>query len=199
MTRGRGTRRPAATNQLRIIGGDWRGRRLRFPDAEGLRPTGDRVRETLFNWLQGRVYGRRCLDVFAGSGALGFEAASRGAAQVVMVEAAPRVAEALRANAALLGATAVQVEAQRAEAFLQTAPQAFDLIFLDPPFGKALLEPTLCALAAGGWCAPDARLYLECEATLGDPTLPRGYSCVKRGRAGQTAYFLVARDAVPAA
>lgn len=186
--------RSGAANQLRIIGGEWRGRRLRFPDASGLRPTTDRVRETLFNWLQGRVYRRRCLDLFAGSGALGFEAASRGAAEVVMVEAAPRVAEALRDNAELLGAEAVRVEARRVEAFLQSSAQPFDVVFLDPPFGKGLLEPALRGLAEGGWLNPDARLYLECEAELGEPELPAGYALIRRGRAGQVAYFLAARQ-----
>lgn len=187
-------RRPGASNQLRIVGGEWRGRRLRFPEAAGLRPTADRVRETLFNWLQGRVYGRRCLDLFAGSGALGFEAASRGAAQVVMVEAVPRVAEALRANAELLNAAAVRVEARRAEAFLQAPVQRFDLVFLDPPFGKGLLEPVLRSLASDGWLNPDARIYIECEAELGEPELPPGLVYLRRGRAGQVAYFLAAAD-----
>ncbi|MEJ2481206.1 MAG: 16S rRNA (guanine(966)-N(2))-methyltransferase RsmD [Acidihalobacter sp.] len=187
--------RPGAANQLRIIGGEWRGRRLRFPDAAGLRPTADRVRETLFNWLQGRVHGCRCLDLFAGSGALGFEAASRGAAEVVMVEAASRVAEALRNNANLLGADAVRVEARRADAFLQAPAHPFDVVFLDPPFGKGLLETALRGLAQGGWLNPDARLYIECEAELGEPELPAGYAIVRRGRAGQVAYFLAARQA----
>ena len=189
---GAGTR-PGASNQLRIIGGEWRGRRLRFPDADGLRPTADRVRETLFNWLQGQVYGRRCLDLFAGSGALGFEAASRGAGEVVMVEASPKVAEALRANAELLRADAVRVEARRAEAFLQSAPQGFDVVFLDPPFGKGLLEPALRELAGGGWLSPNGCLYIECEAEFGEPELPAGYEFLRRGRAGQVAYFLAAK------
>lgn len=190
---GAGTR-PGASNQLRIIGGEWRGRRLRFPDAAGLRPTADRVRETLFNWLQGRVYGRRCLDLFAGSGALGFEAASRGAADVVMIESSPRVAEALRANAELLGADAVRIEARRAEAFLQSAAQGFDVVFLDPPFGRNLLAPVLRGLADGGWLNPGACLYLECEAALGEPELPAGYAFLRRGRTGQVAYFLAAKQ-----
>lgn len=156
----------------------------------GLRPTADRVRETLFNWLQGQVEGRRCLDLFAGSGALGFEAASRGAVEVVMVEAAPRVAEALHTNAELLEARTVRVEARRAETFLRSPPQGFDLVFLDPPFGKGLLSPTLHALAENGWLNPDARIYIECEAELGEPVLPPGCVILRRGRAGQVAYFL---------
>jgi 16S rRNA (guanine966-N2)-methyltransferase len=186
--------RTGASNQLRIIGGEWRGRRLSFPDAAGLRPTADRVRETLFNWLQGNIHGRRCLDLFAGSGALGFEAASRGAAEVVMVEAVPRVAEALRGNVELLGADAVRVEVRRAEAFLQSPAQPFDLVFLDPPFGKALLEPVLRELVAGGWLNPGARLYMECEAELGEPVLPDGYIFLRRGRAGQVTYFLASGE-----
>lgn len=190
----RGAPRQGESNQLRIVGGEWRGRRLRFPDAVGLRPTADRVRETLFNWLQGQVYGRRCLDLFAGSGALGFEAASRGAGEVVMIEASPRVAEALSANAELLGTNAVRVEARRAEVFLKSPPQPFDLVFLDPPFGKGLLAPTLRSLAEGQWLSPRALLYIECEAELGEPELPPGYVFLRRERAGQVAYFLVARE-----
>ena len=189
--------RSGPSNQLRIIGGQWRGRRLRFPDAPGLRPTSDRVRETLFNWLQGRVQGSRCLDLFAGSGALGFEAASRGAAQVVMVEASRRVAQTLRANVEVLGARAVQVEARPAQNFLQSGGEPFDLVFLDPPFGKGLLGPAVQALAAHGWLRPQAYIYMECEAGQGLPALPQGLVCLRKGRAGEVAYFLAGRAHAP--
>lgn len=166
-----------------------------FPHAPGLRPTADRVRETLFNWLQGRIHGSRCLDLFAGSGALGFEAASRGAAQVVMVEASRTVADTLRTNAEQLGARMVHVQVQPAQAYLRSAGEPFDLVFLDPPFGKGLLEPALQALATGGWLRPDAHVYIECEARHDRPALPQGLTWVREGRAGEVAYFLTRKGA----
>ncbi len=181
-------------NQLRIIGGEWRSRRLRFADAPGLRPTPDRVRETLFNWLAPDLPGARCLDLFAGSGALGFEAASRGAAGVVLVERAAGVVRRLRENAALLDAGArlrvVQADALR---FLAGPPEPFDILFLDPPYGKDLIEPALRALERG-WLAPGAVLYLEAERTLPEARLagwlPRGCVITRRGTAGEVGYFL---------
>ncbi len=186
-------------NQLRIIGGEWRSRRLRFADAPGLRPTPDRVRETLFNWLVSDLPGARCLDLFAGSGVLGFEAASRGAGEVVMVERAAGVVRRLRENLALLGAgerlQVVQADALR---FLAGPPRPFDIVFLDPPYGKGLLEPALKALE-GGWLAPGAVLYIEAESSLPEATLagwlPQGYAITRRGTAGTVGYFLVRREA----
>ncbi|GAB6044033.1 16S rRNA (guanine(966)-N(2))-methyltransferase RsmD [Endothiovibrio diazotrophicus] len=187
MSRGRGGR---AANQLRIIGGRWRGRKLAFPDLPGLRPTGDRVRETLFNWLAPIIEGSRCLDLFAGSGALGLEAASRGAARVVMVDRAVVVVRRLEAHRALLGAEAVEPLAMEAQAFLARPPEPFQVVFLDPPFGAGLLEPSCRALAAGGWLAPGAMVYLECERALGEPRLPEGWRLHRAKQAGEVAYFL---------
>ena len=128
---------PGKRNSLRIIGGGWRGRRVHFPDSPGLRPTPDRVRETLFNWLQFSVAGTRCLDLFAGSGALGLEALSRGAREVVFVDEAAAVAQTLREELERLGGTAQAPACVHASAarYLATPGEPFDLIFLDPPFG----------------------------------------------------------------
>lgn len=182
-------------NRLRIIGGDWRGRRLSFPDAEGLRPTPDRVRETLFNWLQGEVAGRRCLDLFAGSGALGLEAASRGAAEVVWVERDRRAAQALRANLAQLRFAAGRVELGDALSWLRGPGRPFDLVFLDPPYQSGLLQPTCEALESGGWLAPAAWIYLEDDGRHAEPALPGGWLVRRKRRAGQVGYYLLQRQA----
>lgn len=179
---------------MRIIGGAWRGRLIDFPDAPELRPTPDRVRETLFNWLQALVPGARCLDLYAGSGALGFEAASRGAAQVVMVDADAKVCAELRRQAERLGATQVQVVHATAEAFLRGAPAPFDLVFLDPPFHRGLLAPALAQLLQHALLKPGARLYLEAEAELGEPPLPAGWRLLRSKRAGEVGYHLAAPD-----
>ncbi len=186
-------------NQVRIIGGAWRSRRIMFPDAPGLRPTPDRVRETLFNWLQADVPFSRCLDLFAGSGALGFEAASRGAREVVLVDSHPAVASQLRASAALLGADQVAVAAVKAEAFLARPPQVFDLVFLDPPFAQGW-PPRICALLeCGAWLAPGAKIYLEAERGWTLSGLPDHWRLLKRQAAGEVAYYLFQRQAEAAA
>ena len=177
-------------NSVRIIGGDYRRRVLKFPDSEGLRPTPDRVRETLFNWLGQELDGRYCLDLFAGSGALGFEAASRGAARVVMVEQAPKVLAALRENHEMLQKPAA-MEIVRADAiqYLSSTTSKFDLIFLDPPYKKgwiARLEPLL-----PGVSKEDTVIYVEAESnieSLGD------WRTVRHGRAGEVHYHLLRRD-----
>ena len=185
----RGHARAGAPSRLRIIGGEWRGRRLPVPHAPGLRPTPDRVRETLFNWLQGVIEGAHCLDLYAGSGALGFEAASRGARSVTLVEADGRVAAHLAEQAATLDAGRLTVHARRVQAFLQQPPQPFNVIFLDPPYGQGLVADTL-ALLAQGWVAPGARVYIEAEAELGEPELPPGWTLLKTRTAGQVGYHL---------
>ncbi|HET8705194.1 MAG TPA: 16S rRNA (guanine(966)-N(2))-methyltransferase RsmD, partial [Pseudomonadales bacterium] len=123
-------------SELRIIGGQWRGRKLRFAAVEGVRPTGDRIRETLFNWLMFDIEDTRCLDLFAGSGALGFEAASRGAREVVLIDRHPKVVEQLNENAKLLNFGGFEIEKTDAEHFLGSKPPAFDIVFLDPPFAE---------------------------------------------------------------
>lgn len=180
----------AKSNQVRIIGGEWRSRRIGFPDHEGLRPSADRVRETLFNWLGQDLSGLRCLDLFAGSGALGFEALSRGAALVVMVEKSRSVCAALRSNASLLGAKNLLLHCADALEFASAAESdaaaRFDLIFLDPPFRSALLAPALARIVP--LLRPGARVYVE-GATAFAPS--NGWRVLKQGRAGQVHYTLV--------
>jgi 16S rRNA (guanine966-N2)-methyltransferase len=182
------------TNQLRIIGGEWRGRKLGFPDVEGLRPTTDRVRETLFNWLQPVIHGARCLDLFAGSGALGLEALSRGAAKVAFVDSDRRAVQSLKENLVLLKNDRGSVVQSDALAFLRSESQPYDVVFLDPPFRKALLQPCLEQLSHGGWLSDNARLYIEVEQELGEPELPDGWEMVRSKKAGQVIYGLAVRS-----
>lgn len=149
------------TGELRIIGGVWRSRRIRFPGDPGLRPTPDRVRETLFNWLGPWVEGRRVLDLFAGSGALGFEALSRGAAETVFVERSRTAADALRANAAALGASGATVVCNEALNFLRREEGGFDLVFIDPPYASDLARPALESLLSGHILREGGYVYLE--------------------------------------
>ncbi len=186
--------RRSAEPELRIVGGQWRSRRLGFPALPGLRPTPDRVRETLFNWLAPIIEGARCLDLFAGSGALGLEALSRGAAGVVFVERDHRAARALRSNLAKLGTTAEVHEADAMDWLQHTTPQPFNIVLLDPPFGLGLLDPVCATLAASGWLAAEAMVYLESEPGL-HLQLPTGMTVVRDKRAGQVAYRLVRHGA----
>ena len=180
------------SNQVRIIAGQWRGRKLSFPDAQGLRPTPDRVRETLFNWLAPLVTGSRCLDLFAGSGALGFEAASRGAAHVVMVDHNPDIVRMLRRNQQLLCADAIAIVQQEAEIYLAgRRSEQFDLVFLDPPFqDSSVLENSIRRLAGSGRLKVDARIYLEMQAKSPEPSVPACWAVEKKKMAGQVAYRL---------
>ncbi|HCO43203.1 MAG TPA: 16S rRNA (guanine(966)-N(2))-methyltransferase RsmD [Gammaproteobacteria bacterium] len=177
---------------MRIIAGRWRGRRLRFPADAGIRPTPDRVRETLFNWLQGVIGGARCLDLFAGSGALGIEALSRGADSVVLVERNPRVAGYLRDTLALLDTGAGEVQQAEATAFLRHAGRRFDVVFLDPPFLEGALAPLLEALACSDQLAPGALVYIEHAARFSPPPLPAGFEVRRSKRAGEVGYHLLA-------
>lgn len=170
---------------MRIIGGAWRSRILRFPDLPGLRPTPDRVRETLFNWLGQRLDGQRCLDLFAGSGALGFEAASRGAAEVVMVERDPRALAALERNAAALKATQVCILRADALGYLESDCGRFDLILLDPPFEADLLAPALVRAATR--LKPGGRIYAEFGMR---PDLS-AWRILREGRAGLSHFCLL--------
>ena len=183
---------------LRLIGGQYRSRRLPIPDHEGLRPTPDRVRETLFNWLQPVLPGAHCLDCFAGSGALGLEAASRGAAQVVMLERASPVVRQLEANVRTLGATQVQVLRADALTWLAGPGRPFDLIFLDPPYAAGLLTPACDLIARNGWVRCGSRIYLEAQVASGLTPLPSGWRLLREQRAGQVAYGLALVEALPA-
>ena len=181
-------------NTLRIIGGEWRSRRIRFPGLKGLRPTPDRVRETLFNWLAAEVAGSRCLDLFAGSGALGLEALSRGAASVTFIEREREAADRLRETATHLAPGRVAVLHADALAWLGGASQPFDIVFLDPPFDSGLLPVAMRALESGGWLAPNARIYLEGPARAGPPALPDDWILHRSGRAGAVGYHLARRQ-----
>jgi 16S rRNA (guanine966-N2)-methyltransferase len=184
-------RRAGASRVLRIIGGTWRGRKLRFPAGPDIRPTPDRVRETLFNWLGARVPGARCLDLFAGSGALGLEALSRGAAHVTFIEHDPRAARELSAHLSEWGASGARVECQDALAFLRgTAGNPFDIAFLDPPFASGLIAGAAQLLTTRGWLSPGARLYVECAASDGAPVLPATLAALKAKQAGEVGYHL---------
>jgi 16S rRNA (guanine966-N2)-methyltransferase len=180
---------------LRIIGGSWRGRTWRFPEGD-IRPTPDRVRETLFNWLSPAIAGARCLDLFAGSGALGLEALSRGASRVVFVERTQTTARELTQTLALFSAgqaAAGQVLATDADAYLGGQPEPFDIVFLDPPFAAGLLAPVFARLEAKPWLAPGACIYAECAARDCLPPLPAGWAATKTGRAGEVGYHLLRR------
>ncbi len=182
---------PGKRNSLRIVGGGWRGRRVSFPDSPGLRPTPDRVRETLFNWLQFSVAGTRCLDLFAGSGALGLEALSRGAREVVFVDEAAAVAHTLGEELERLGGTAkARVVHASAACYLATPGEPYDLIFLDPPFGQAALPQYVQLIEAGGWINDGGWVYLEGERQAGAPPLPAGWELLKSKSAGEVGYHL---------
>ena len=180
-------------NTLRIIGGEWRGRRIRFPPIEGIRPTPDRVRETLFNWLAGVVQGSRCLDLFAGSGALGLEALSRGAFAVTFVERHRVAAQSLRETAAKLAPARATVIDADAVAWLAGNAAPFDIVFLDPPFDAEVLPATLSALETRGWLARESWIYIEMPAKHGKPPLPAGWIDHRSGRAGAVGYHLARR------
>jgi 16S rRNA (guanine966-N2)-methyltransferase len=180
---------------LRIIGGAWRGRRLRFPAQADIRPTPDRVRETLFNWLATRVQGARCLDLFAGSGALGLEALSRGASQVTFVERDATAAREVRARLEEWGAVGARVEQADAVRFLNGPAETFDIVFLDPPFASDLLVQTSRLLQERSWLAADALIYVESDAHVGIPALPDGWKATKAKQAGAVGYHLLQRGA----
>ncbi|GAB4268874.1 MAG: 16S rRNA (guanine(966)-N(2))-methyltransferase RsmD [Methylomicrobium sp.] len=180
-------------NKLRIISGTWRGRNLRFSDAPGLRPTPGRVRETLFNWLRNDIIGSRCLDLFAGSGALGFEAASRGAKTVVQVENNPQACRHLKENADALDARQIKIVNQDVFRFLAGDSEAFDVVFLDPPFTKHLAVSTCQWLEDKGWLAAAAKIYLETEVGLELENLPENWRLLRNKTAGEVAYRLYER------
>ncbi|PZP58422.1 MAG: 16S rRNA (guanine(966)-N(2))-methyltransferase RsmD [Azospira oryzae] len=178
--------------RVRIIGGAWRSRLLAVPRVAGLRPTPDRVRETLFNWLGQELSGRICLDLFAGSGALGFEAASRGASRVVMVEANARAYARLKAHAAALGATQVELHRGDGLEFLARDTRCFDVVFLDPPYASGYLERVLPRLPPR--LAPDAFVYAESPEPF-DPG--EDWEIWRQDRAGQVCYRLLKRRMAP--
>ncbi len=183
-------------NSVRIIGGGWRGRRITFPDMPGLRPTPDRVRETLFNWLQQAIAGARCLDLFAGSGALGLEALSRGAKELVFVEQSVAASRALQEQLVRLGGSggAASVVEMGAARYLRAAAPAFDIVFLDPPFGRDALAEYIPLLDSGHWLAAGSLVYLENERAAGAPRCLPHWELLKSKSAGEVGYHLAARQ-----
>lgn len=175
---------------LRIIAGTWRGRRFRFTAEADIRPTPDRVRETLFNWLRERVSAARCLDLCAGSGALGLEALSRGAARVHFVESDPTAVRELRARLVEWGAQGATVERVDALRYLRAKPEPFDIVFLDPPFAAGVLRAAAHLLEDREWLAPGALIYVESAARVELPELPATWRLTRAKRAGEVGYHL---------
>ena len=176
----------AASNRVRIGGGEWRSRLLSFPDVPGLRPTPDRVRQTLFNWLGQDLHGLHCLDLFSGTGVMGFEALSRGAAQAVMVEKSLPAVKALQANKAALHAEKARILQQDALQFLAQNREVFNVIFVDPPYEQGWLPKLLPLLAPH--LASDGAVYVEAEFALADDET---WQVIKHGKAGNVFYHLL--------
>lgn len=189
-------------NQLRIIGGTHRSRLVSFPEHDGLRPTGDRVRETLFNWLQTSIVGANCLDLFAGSGVLGFEALSRGAASVTLLDSDAKVIANLRENAEQLAFDQARIEHIYASNWLTQSSHKnqFDIAFLDPPFADEILYETCSQLQQSGVLSAGAKVYLEHELPLADEQLPGEWKAIKKKSAGKVHFglFLANHEAVNA-
>lgn len=191
----RSTPSTGRAGSIRLISGQWRGRKLPVHDVEGLRPTTDRVKETLFNWLATEVRDSRCLDVFAGSGSLGFEALSRYASYVMMIEQEPKAARQLQTNLQTLQCTQAQVVCRDALQVLQAGcSEPFELVFLDPPFRKELLTAVIPLLEQQGWLADRALIYLERENEGTAPLIPANWQLLKDKQAGQVCYQLYLRE-----
>lgn len=187
-----GRKQKSQAGRLRIVAGNWRSRLLDIADVEGLRPTSERVRETLFNWLAPGIHGARCLDLFAGTGALGLEALSRGARSAVFVERSAVAARQLRKNIDLLDAEGARVCQMNASDYLQEEKSdRFDIVFLDPPFAEDLLGETCRLLAERGLLAEKAVVYLELARDQDMPMLPEGWQVRKDKTAGNVRYALV--------
>lgn len=180
-----------ADNAVHIIGGKWKGRKLRFPAANGLRPTLGRTRESLFNWLAGELHHARCLDLFAGSGALGFEALSRGAASMTFVEKNRNVATALKDNIEQLQAVNADVFSLPAKRFLPKADAPWDIIFLDPPFASSEFQEALDAIRQYDLLLPDGLVYFE-RPRLSPLCLSDHWQVRKAAHAGETQFGLLA-------
>lgn len=178
------------TGFVRIISGLWRGRKLPVHDAEGLRPTTDRVKETLFNWLAADIPHARCLDLFAGSGGLGFEAASRQAELVTMVELNKQAHQQLVKNTQQLKANNIEVLQKDALQLLQQTGTPYDIVFIDPPFRQGLLEQTISLLQTNNWLADNTQIYIETEKELQLPQLPEHWQLHREKVAGQVCYRL---------
>ena len=181
--------------ELRIIGGSLRGRKIRFAADPAIRPTPDRVRETLFNWLQQYLSGARCLDLFAGSGALGLEALSRGASRVVFVDTSSDANIALRDNVPRFGVAGAEFVVNDAQRQVRSPGGPFDVVFLDPPFDSGLAGSLLASLAASHSLARGALVYVELPRRTALPALPDGWSVHRQGQAGEVGYYLLSTTA----
>lgn len=179
---------------VRIIAGKWRGRKLKVPEVCHLRPTPDRVRETLFNWLAPLLPGLYCLDLFAGSGALGFEALSRGAAYVVMIDRSARVVKLLQEELKVFGAGNAEIYQAKIPEQLRPHRRPFDIVFLDPPYSENLLLPCCFYLEEHGFLAASSHIYLEAQRVIKDNELPSHWQLLKAERAGQVFYHLAKRE-----
>lgn len=192
-----GTYRPgkkgAPRGRVRIIGGRWRGRWLPVRPHAGLRPSADRVRETLFNWLQAYVPGARCLDLFAGTGALGFEAASRGAEAATLIDTNSDLVQQLKSNKAILEAKNIDIVHADAIQWLKKQPAPFDIIFIDPPFHSGYVSEAL-RLLEQGWVKPDSLVYVESERGSNPDRLPEYWRVLRRGETRHVSYALIRRD-----
>jgi len=180
--------------QIRIIGGQWRGRKLPVPDSPGLRPTTDRVRETLFNWLAPSMVDATVLDCFAGSGALGLEALSRYASRATLLEMDRNVSQQLQKNLVTLKANNAKVVNTNTLNFLAQPGEPHTIVFVDPPFRKGLLDETLALLESNDWLADEALIYVESEVENGMPAVPASWSLHREKVAGQVAYRLFSRE-----
>ncbi|GLS92282.1 ribosomal RNA small subunit methyltransferase D [Psychromonas marina] len=176
---------------IRLISGKWRGKKLPVKDIEGLRPTTDRTKETLFNWLMHDINDASCLDCFSGSGSLAFEALSRFAQKVTLLEMDKTVVKQLRENITALNAdNASIIEGDSLRYLSQVATEQFNIVFIDPPFNKGLVQPCCDALQANSYLAPDALIYIECEVELKDLNLPTSWQLLKQKSTGQVTYQL---------
>lgn len=177
-------------NSLRIIGGAWRSRQIHFADMAIVRPTPDRVRETLFNWLKNKIPNADCLDLFAGSGALGFEAISRGASHVTMIESEEAAVRMLYEQKRILSTQRISIVHQDALIYLQQADQKFDIVFLDPPFGSELLQHSIVALVKRELVSQGGIVYVESPKNYEQPHCLDAFSCIREKTAGQVRYSL---------
>jgi 16S rRNA (guanine966-N2)-methyltransferase len=188
-------KKKSAAGQLRIVAGNWRNRLLQIADVPGLRPTPERIRETLFNWLAPKIHGSKCLDLCAGTGALGLEALSRGAGEVVFVERSAVAFKTLKSNIALLGGPNADVLNLDAQQYLGgPSPKPFDIVFLDPPFAADLYDELCRLLVEQRWLADDARIYIEMDKDQPELSLPPGWQVLKNKTAGKVRYMLAATD-----
>lgn len=184
----------AGKQQIRIIAGKWRSRQIRFPNIDGLRPTGDRIRETLFNWLAADIPGSRCLDLFSGSGALCFEALSRGAGQCLALEKHPQAIDCLTESKSLLGASGLTIAHKDSLKYLQQAPDnPFDIVFIDPPFDLDLINEVCALTEQNGWIASGGAIYCELPAQQNNFTPPSNWQVARNKQSSGVNYILFRR------